>query len=101
MDNGCTLATRLQVWMPSARAGACCCNAHQWRPYHPRRCAPVPAADATLKPCRARRRGDGATKRGRCCHCFLLSLATLAALAGAGLFIAGAILQVQNPGLAL
>ena len=61
----------------------------------------MPAADATLKPCRARRRGDGATKRGRCCHCFVLSLATLAALAGAGLFIAGAILQVQSPGLAL
>jgi hypothetical protein len=62
---------------------------------------PAPAADKTLKPCRARRRGDGATKRGRCCHCFVLSLATLAALAGAGLFIAGAILQVLNPTTAL
>jgi hypothetical protein len=57
---------------------------------------PAPA-DTNVKPCRARRRGDGATKRGRCCHCFVLSLATLAALAGAGLFIAGAVLQVLNP----
>lgn len=41
----------------------------------------------------ARQRGDGATKRGRCCHCCLLFIATFAALAGAGLFIAGAVLQ--------
>jgi hypothetical protein len=41
----------------------------------------------------ARQRGDGATKRGRFCHCCVLFMATVAALAGAGLFIAGAVLQ--------
>jgi len=43
---------------------------------------------------RARSRTEGATKRGRTGHCCLLTLASAAILAGSGLFIAGAILQV-------